>query len=79
MKTCQVEIWLLVDADGNYVATHDEAELGDSYENCIGTLAEAAEMGCRRVKVTLTVPLPVTTELTGTVPPIGEPSELVAS
>ena len=63
-KTCEVEVWVLVDADGNYVASASEDALADLYDADVGA---DASTGRRVVKVTLTVPLPQTVELTGEV------------
>jgi|HubBroStandDraft_6_1064221.scaffolds.fasta_scaffold251313_3 hypothetical protein len=77
MKTTECEVWILVDADGNHsVGTDAERARGD-YTDQIGALEETE--GFRMVKVTLTVPMPVVPELTGSVPAIGEPSRLQVS
>jgi hypothetical protein len=63
MKT--LEVWILVDSDGDYVASHDADALNGMYADELQELEEAA--GIRRIKVTLTVPLPTPIELTGEV------------
>lgn len=65
MAKCDVELWVLVDEDGNHVAHHDVDQLADLYDEAIGGDAGKAR---RVVKVTLSVPMPEVTELTGVVP-----------
>ena len=48
-----LEIWAMVNDDGEYVATHDEDNLSDLYDDCVG----GTPANCRSVKLTLTVPL----------------------
>ena len=75
MKTTTCEVWILVDAAGDYVASHDADQLGELYESGVQSLADCG--GFRRVKVTVVVPLPVTVELTGMAPEQGA-AELAA-
>jgi hypothetical protein len=63
-----VDVWCLVDADGNVVASHDEELLAELYEEHVGTDAGTAR---RRVKLTVSVPVGTLT-LRGTVPPEAE-------
>jgi hypothetical protein len=65
VATCEVEVYVLVDGDGNYVASEDADALADRYDEVAGNDAATAR---RRVKVVLTVPLPVEAVLRGTVP-----------
>lgn len=71
METTTVEVWVLVDEDGNYVASHDVDRLCEEYDDVIGGDRDSTSF--RRIKVTLTVPLPKPVELTGVVPaePVG--------
>jgi hypothetical protein len=77
-QTCQIEVWVVVDENGDYAAGNDE----DGCRAAYGEIIEEDGLNIkahRCIKVTLTVPLPVTVELTGTVPAIGEPSGLKVS
>jgi hypothetical protein len=69
MAMAQCEVWVMVDANGDYVASHSKDALGELYEADIGYLSECE--GIRRVKVVLAVPLPEVVELTGTAPECG--------
>jgi hypothetical protein len=62
--TAAVEIWAMVNGDGEYVATHDEENLSDLYSDCIG----GAPTNCRTVKLTLTVSLPQGVEVSAELP-----------
>jgi hypothetical protein len=62
--TAALEIWAMVNEDGEYVATHDEDNLSDLYDDCIG----GTPTNCRTVKLNLTVPLPQPIEVSGEVP-----------
>jgi hypothetical protein len=74
--TTTVEVWVLVDDCGDYVVATDPDRLGEEYEADVQDLANAG--GLRRVKVTLTVPLPEPVELTGVVADDG-PATLTAA
>lgn len=66
MATMQeVEVWIMVNDQGEYVAHTDADGLTERYGEEIGDIAEAG--GLRRVKVTVNVPLPEPFELTGAV------------
>jgi hypothetical protein len=65
-KMCEVEVCVVVDADGNYAAGVDLESATQSYNDTIGAL-EAAE-GFRVVYVKLSVPLPEAIVLVGEVP-----------
>ena len=69
-QTTTVEVWILVDSNGDYAIAKDSSDLADAYEQDIQACSDAE--GLRRVKVTLTVPLPEPVELTGTVPAQGD-------
>jgi hypothetical protein len=76
-QTTQVEVWVLVDANGDYAVGRDAADAREDYDNDIGN--DVDEMGgFRLVKVLLTVPLPVVVELSGTVPADGQAALRVA-
>lgn len=63
METCEIEVWVLVNADGEYEVGNDADQAYERFEENCDT------SGARRmVKVVLTVPLPVECVLTGTVP-----------
>jgi hypothetical protein len=63
--TTQVEVWVLVDENGDAVSSCDPDCLSDLYEEHIGS---DHATGRRVVKVVLTVPLPKPVELSGVVP-----------
>ena len=71
--TAALEIWAMVNEDGEYVATHDEDNLSDLYSDCIG----GTPANCRSVKLTLTVPLPRGVEATGFIPEDHEESAAI--
>jgi hypothetical protein len=49
-----LEIWVMVNEDGEYVATHDEDSIDDFYSDSIG----GTPRNCRTVKLTLIVAPP---------------------
>lgn len=57
-----LEVWVMVDNDGNHVASHQEDQLLDLYEEHVQGLSDAE--GTRRVKVLVKVPLPTTLDAT---------------
>jgi len=69
---CKCELFVLVDAAGDYAVGKDEASAREAYENDIGALSDAD--GFRLVKVTVNVPLPEVVELTGDAPEHGNAS-----
>jgi hypothetical protein len=66
---CKCELFVLVDAAGDYAVGKDEAAAREAYENEIQALSDAD--GFRLVKVTVNVPLPEVVELTGDAPEHG--------
>lgn len=60
-----VEVWVMVDAAGDYVAHSDADSLAEVWEERIGDVKDAE--GFRRVKLTVKVPLPTVIELAGEV------------
>ncbi len=76
-NTATVEIWVLVDEEGDYVALDCPDALHERYDEVHST--EQRDLRCtRRVKITLTIPLPRPVELVGTVAAEPEGGELVA-
>lgn len=65
-KTKEIEVHVMIDADGDYVCHEDVTELGTLYSE---TVNEATPPVSRTITVRLTVPLPRPVVLTGTVPP----------
>lgn len=65
VKTATVEVWVLVDENGQYVASDDHDTLHERYDEIIGDDRDVTAL--RRVKVTLTIPLPAVLEVSGTV------------
>ena len=76
-KTMQIEVFVLIDADGSYIAREEYGDLATAYAEHVGELS--AQDGFRVVKVKLTVPLPELIEVTGTIPADEEPSALTLS
>jgi hypothetical protein len=70
-----VTIYVLLDENGNFVFAADENELGDKYDDEVGEGAGLARRIFRIFQVTLSVPLPKTMVLTGTIP--AKPNEAV--
>lgn len=73
-KTAEIEVWVIVDADGDYRVGACEDDAVETYDHDIGL----ASIATRRVKVVLTVPLPYAPTLTGVVPAEGEAALTVA-
>ena len=69
-----VEIWVCVDANGDYAVGTDAAACEERFAEDVGT---DPEVGRRVVRVVLKVPTPAVPTLTGTVPAEGG-AELVA-
>lgn len=61
----EVQVWVMVNDQGEYVAHDDDEQLAAEYADRIGEIAEAG--GIRRVKITVKVPLPKPLEVVGTV------------
>jgi hypothetical protein len=74
METVQVEMWVLIDEGGDYVACEDGDTIHERYDEVVGGDRDTLSM--RRVKVTLTVPLPKPVELVGTIPAEPDGGEL---
>lgn len=72
----EIEVWVLVDSNGDYVAHEDSGELADAYTDRVGELS--AVDGTRLVKFTVKVPLPKPIEIRGEVAVSEEPGELQA-
>ena len=60
-KYAEVEVYVLVDGSGLYVASHDDAALNDACEELHQPPLNA--LGLRRIKVTCRVPLPTVIEV----------------
>ncbi len=73
---CEIEVWVVIDEDGDYAVGKDRESAAESFESDIGF---NNENGTRRVKLTVSVPLPEAIELTGTVATVEEPGELTTS
>ncbi len=76
-STTTCEVWIMVDEAGDYVVAVQESDLADRYAEDIQDIGNAG--GLRRIKIVVTVPLPVTVELVGVVPVQGEASLTVVS
>jgi len=77
MSARKIEIWAMVDSDGDYVASHDYSRLSDLYEEDVQTCSEAD--GLRKIKITLNMPLPTVVKLVGEVPAQGVPDDLTVA
>lgn len=62
----EVEVFVLVDHKGNYVAHHDPDKLAEFWEEEIGAELKAVD-GFRVVKLAVKVPLPAMIEVRGEV------------
>ncbi len=71
-----VEVWVLVDSNGDYAAGSSQEQAKEHYEHDVQPVADTD--GFRLVKVTVSVPLPQTAELTGSVADDG-PAVLTAA
>lgn len=67
MTTATVEVWVVVDEDGDYAVGTGDDHAAERYREEIGD-CEAGTRGMRRVKVLLTVPLPAPIKLAVTAP-----------
>jgi hypothetical protein len=50
----QCDIWLMIDGDGEYVASHDEETLSELYSEHVG----GVPANCRTIHLSLSTPLP---------------------
>lgn len=66
METCEIEVWVLVDEDGNAVADCNPDHLKDEYEADVGELE--THVARRVVKITLTIPKPQAVSLACVIP-----------
>lgn len=64
METVQVEVWVMVDEDGSYMAHEDRDALAERYKD---EMSDDPTIARRMVKVTLNVPKPAPVELVATV------------
>ena len=65
-KVQEVEVFVMIDSDGNYVAHHDGDRLGEFFEEETGS--EVKDVGGMRVvRIVVKVPLPEMIELKGEV------------
>lgn len=67
----EIEVWVIVDADGEYGVGVDEETAGDSYSD------NGSSNARRVIRVVLNVPLPTVTEVEATLPAL--PSEGVVA
>lgn len=72
----KIEVWILVDELGNYVAETESCNLQDRYDADIGE----TDVALRRIKISLEIPsLPAPIELRGTVPAEASEGSLVVA
>lgn len=67
----EIEVWVIVDADGEYGVGVDEETAGESYSD------NGSSNARRVIRVVLNVPLPTVTEVEATLPAL--PSEGVVA
>ncbi len=72
-----VEVWVLIDGDGDYVAHKDREALMGEYESLFTSLT--SEVTTRYVKLTVHVPKPRPVELVATVAAEPDAAELHAA
>lgn len=77
MQTATIEVWAVIDENGDSAVGRDQAEALASYDEHIGR-DDDNPVGLRFVKATLTIALPVVVELTGVVPAEGPATLAVA-
>lgn len=70
-----IEVWVAVDADGDYECGADQAAAAERYRDCV--CDPDGERGMRLVKLSVKVPLPTVIELSGEVA-VEESAELRA-
>ena len=70
-QTCEVEVFVVVDENGDYAVAKDADELGTAYDNDIGGDTGLAR---RVLKLTVSVPLPQTVESAARRPRKGKPA-----
>jgi hypothetical protein len=73
-KTCEVEIFVVVDAAGDYGVGTDAENARTHYEDSVGDLTNSD--GFRTLKLTVTIPLPEIMTLTGEADDDGPPATL---
>jgi hypothetical protein len=71
-QTVSVEVFILVDADGDSASGNTPQEAREQYEENVGALSDAD--GFRMCKVVVLVPLPAVAVLTGAASGQGETS-----
>lgn len=72
MKT--VEVWVLIDSDGNYAVANDQERVKEVYEEDTQPFGDAD--GFRLVKLSLRVALPEVIEASGEIPDTDGPVAL---
>ena len=75
-NTTAVEVWILVDENGDYVCCVNRDELKNKHDEDVGGLDDG--LATRIVKVSLAVPTPKPVELSATVAEEPAAGELVA-
>jgi hypothetical protein len=68
-KTCECELFVVVDGCGDYAVGKTAEDAREAYENEVQALADAE--GFRTVRLLVTVPPPEVVELAGTAPAQG--------
>ena len=66
----EIELWVVVDNEGDYAVGNDEDSAHETYNDSIGGVTT------RTIKLRLNVALPTVVELVGTVPATGQAAEL---
>lgn len=76
VEMCEIEIWVVVDEDGDYACDAERDDAETRFEESIGFSNEKAT---RRVCIKVKVPLPKAIEITGEVQVSEEVGELKAA
>jgi hypothetical protein len=73
-ENASLDVWLMVNDDGEYVATHDEDNLTELYDDCVG----GTPANCRTVHLSLSVPLPRAVSVSAELPKDARPGAALA-
>lgn len=75
VEMCEIEVWVLVDENGDAVADVDPLHLKDEYEADIGELEP--QMARRVVRITVRIPKPRAVELVAVIGDEPQTAEVV--
>jgi hypothetical protein len=66
-----LDVWLMVNEDGEYVASHDEDNLSELYDDYVG----GSSANLRTIRLSLSVPLPQPVNVSVELPDVPQPGE----